>query len=211
MKKLLIALLFSGLIFAQAPVKIVDGNYNEITSGIGPPAITDRGLYVRIIGANASGSISLGVVGNGADGVSNAVGLFTPDQNGSSAFLQFWPYTFNGTTWDRQFSCRNSATISVTAGATTQIVALASAKKVRVCSFVITESLAGTAKFLYGTGTNCVTGPVDLTAAMALPTNGNISARAPSGSNLFETASANALCLASVTGTITGFLTYAQY
>lgn len=208
---LLLAFILVGLASAQIQVKIVDGNSNEITSGTAAPASSARGITVRLIGANSSGNISLGVVGNGADGVSNNQALFTPDQNGSSAFLQVWPLIFNGTTWDRQFACRNSAVISVIALNTTEIVALAASKKVRVCSFVITESLSGTAKFVYGTGSNCATGTTDITAAMVLPTNGNISLSAPSGSELFATASANALCLTAVTGNITGFLSYAQY
>jgi hypothetical protein len=106
-----------------------------------------------------------------------------------------------------EFQCTKSATVTVTAAATTQIVALAANRSVRVCAFVITESLAGSAKFVYGTGTDCVTGKTDLTAAMVLPTNGSIALSASNGS-LFRTIASNALCLTAATGNITGFVNY---
>lgn len=109
-----------------------------------------------------------------------------------------------------EFQCTLSATVSVSAAATTQIVALAANRSVRVCSFVITESLAGSAKFVYGTGSNCGTGTTDLTAAMVLPTNGSIALTAGNGS-LFRTPASNALCLTAATGNITGFVNYAIF
>lgn len=109
-----------------------------------------------------------------------------------------------------EFQCTLSATVSVTAGNTTQLVALSANRTIRVCAFAITESLAGTAKFVYGTGANCVTSPADITAAMALATNGSIALTAGNGS-LFRTAASNALCLTAATGNITGFVNYAIY
>lgn len=106
-----------------------------------------------------------------------------------------------------EFHCTKSATVNVSAAATTQIVALTSGRTIRVCAFAITESLAGSAKFVYGTGANCVTGQVDLTAAMVLPTSGVIALSASNGS-LFRAISSNALCLTAVTGNITGFVNY---
>lgn len=110
----------------------------------------------------------------------------------------------------QEFQCTLSAPVSVTAGATTEIAALAAGKAIRVCSFVITQATAGTAKFVYGTGTNCGTGTTDLTAAMAIATNGSIAANVGNGS-LFRSPPGNALCLSAVTGNVTGFINYALF
>lgn len=109
-----------------------------------------------------------------------------------------------------EFQCTLSATVSVSAAATTQLVSLFTGKSVRVCAFTITESSAGSAKFVYGTGSNCGTGTTDLTAAMLLPTNGSISL-ASGGGSLFRAPESNALCLTAVTGNITGFINYQRF
>lgn len=106
--------------------------------------------------------------------------------------------------------CDSSAAISVSAAATTEIVALTTAKTIKVCSLVISgDTIATTAKFVYGTGTNCGTGTADITAAMRIQDEGNI---AISGSGvLFKALVSNALCLTAATGAVTGFLSYSKY
>ncbi len=64
-------------------------------------ATKDSAGNIRPLAANTSGNISLGVSTNAADGNSNAIGLFIPDNLGNTAYLQVWPQNFNGTTWDR--------------------------------------------------------------------------------------------------------------
>lgn len=119
---------------------------------------------------------------------------------------------FNGTTWDRAFTCDQSAVINVAAAATGQLVALTAGQIIRVCSFVISgDTLATTAAFVYGTGALCATGQVALTGAMRMPDEGSIALAAGSGSSVFRTIAANALCLSAVTGAVTGFVTYAKY
>lgn len=119
--------------------------------------------------------------------------------------------SYNGSTEDKNFTCPSSAVINVSAGSTTQLVALASSQIIRVCSFVISgDTLATTATFVYGTGSNCATGQAALTGAMRMPDEGSISATGMNGS-LFRTIASNALCLTAVTGAVTGFVTYAQY
>ncbi|MCK9361859.1 hypothetical protein M0Q28_06595, partial [Patescibacteria group bacterium] len=103
-----------------------------------------------------------------------------------------------------------SAVINVTAGATTQLVALSGSTVIRVCSYNVTASLAGTFTFVYGTGANCGTGTTALTGAMAIATAGSNGMSGMIGS-LFRGAAANALCLTAATGNMTGFVTYAQY
>ena len=120
-------------------------------------------------------------------------------------------YIFNGGSFDRQFTCPNTAVINVAAAATTQLVALAASQIIRVCGFTITaDTAATTATFVYGTGANCGTGTTAITGAMRMQDEGNISQVSGNGS-VFRTASANALCLTTATGAVTGFVTYAQY
>lgn len=187
-----------GGVFNTTPTVITNGQRGE--------AQLDSGSNLRV--ALATPIIT------GTDGVSNTNGITTPYwvSASSSTIRPFAtaPFDFNGTTWDRHFTCANSATITVSAATTTQIIALSAGAIIRVCSFELTESLAGTAAFVYGTGTNCAAGQVALTGAMALVTGGNLPMSSSNGS-LFRTIASNALCLTAVTGNITGFVTYAQY
>lgn len=121
------------------------------------------------------------------------------------------PMIYNGASWDRAFACTNSASVNVTAGSTTQIVALSGSTTIRVCSVSIGISATGTVAVSYGTGTNCSTGTTTLVAAMPLATGTLWQQTAPSGGSLFRSAAANALCISAVTGNVTGAITYAQF
>lgn len=154
-------------------------------------------VLVRLSASGAAVS-----AGNPSDGLANGIQVHQTNA------LQSW---FNGSTWDRQFTCPSTAVVNVAAAATTQIVALASSQIIRVCSFVISgDTLATTATFVYGTGSNCATGQVAITGAMRLQDEGNIAISSGSGS-VMRTAASNALCLTAATGAVTGFITYAQY
>lgn len=196
----------SGVADSGNPVK-VGGIFNTtlpiITNGQRVDLQTDSRGNLRVA--------TNGVTTPGADGVVNAGNVSFGQQTTSLAGpLNVAPSKFNGATWDRDFTCTSSAVVNVTAAATTEIVALTAAQTIRVCSFVTTISLSGTAQFVYGTGTNCGTGTTNLTGAMALATASPVSISSGNGS-LFRTASANALCLSAVTGNVTGFVTYAKY
>lgn len=105
--------------------------------------------------------------------------------------------------------CASSAIISVSSGTTAEIVALTTGQIIKVCSIVLTaDTIATTAKFVYGTGANCAGGPADITGAMRLQDEGNISISAPAP--LFRTLVSNALCLTTATGAVTGFITYTK-
>lgn len=194
----------SGATDTGNPVK-VGAKYNStlptFTDGQrGDLQIGTRGsIHAELWGTDSSFPIASG--NSSSDGVATS---------GVGQVVNSREYVFNGSTMDRVFTCTNTATISVTAAATTEIVALSSSQIIRVCSFVLTESLAGTAKFVYGTGANCGSGTTDITAAMALATSGTMALSAGNGS-LFRTAASNALCLTAVTGNITGFLSYAKF
>lgn len=186
------------------PVK-VGGVYNSTlptfaTGQRGDFQIGTRGSQnVTIFSADSATSAAVGT--NSSDGISGAgAGLNTRSVN----------YNFNGTNLDRQFTCANSAVVNVTAGSTTELVSLTASQVIRVCSFAITMSAAGTAQFVYGTGTNCGSGTTSLTGAMTLGTTTPMALSAANGS-LFRGATANALCLAAVTGNVTGFISYAKF
>ena len=148
------------------------------------------------------GNTTSSVAGNPADAEAN-----------NNNALRVAPYSrsYNGSTWDRQFTCPSSAVINVSAAATTELVALSASQIIRVCSFVISgDTAATTATFVYGTGANCGSGTTSLTGAMRMQDEGSISSTGMNGS-LFRTAASNALCLTAATGAVTGFVTYAKY
>lgn len=121
------------------------------------------------------------------------------------------PYLFNGSTWDRQFTCPNTVAVNVTAGSTTQIVALSGTTVIRVCSMSLSMSAAGTAGVYTGTGTNCGTGTTALVQDMTLATGTPLSLSAPSGSSLVRSSAGGELCVKAVTGNVTGFVSYVQF
>lgn len=184
-----------GKYLASYPAAYTDGNRGDLQIG------TRGSLRVQLEANNQNTPI--GSVGDNADAVAAVSAL-------NNLRVQSRGTLFNGSTWDRAFTCPSSATVSVTAAATTQIVALGASQVIRVCSFVITSSATGTAKFVYGTGSNCVTSPSDLTAAFTMATATPVAISAGNNS-LFRTASANALCLTATGGNITGFISYAQF
>lgn len=137
----------------------------------------------------------------GADGVSNTT-------TGLEAYTR--ASKFNGTTYDRDFTCASSATVSVTAGSTTQIIALSGTTVIRVCSFSVAMSAAGTASWETGTGTNCGTGTTALTGATPLATGTPWTYSNGQGS-VFRSSAGGEICLAAVTGNVVGTINYAQF
>lgn len=155
----------------------------------------------------------VGSLSSGADGIANSSAVWATRSGSQTSVGQLivGPQIFNGSTWDREFTCPSSAVVNVAAAATTQLVALAASQIIRVCSFVITgDTAATTATFVYGTGANCGTGQVALTGAMRMVDEGSLAISGANGS-LFRTAASNALCLTAATGAVTGFVTYAIY
>lgn len=210
-----------------------DANGNQTTVGTVASGATDSGNPVKVGGvynstmptltngqrgdaqldANGNVAVSLrGLSASGADGTTNTmVWALRSTGHVNNGLLATGGSSFNGSTWDRAFTCPSSAVINVSAGSTTQLVALASSQIIRVCSFVISgDTLATTATFVYGTGANCGSGTTSITGAMQLPDEGSIALSGMNGS-LFRTIASNALCLTAATGAVTGFVTYAQY
>lgn len=134
----------------------------------------------------------------------------TADGVATTGLQAIEPMQFNGATWDRAFSCPNTAVINVTAAATTEIVPLTGGQTIRVCSFGFAMSAAGTTQFVNGTGTNCGTGTANVSGAIPLAT-GTPLAMGDGTAAVFRTPVSNALCVAAVTGNAVGFLTWAKY
>jgi hypothetical protein len=155
------------------------------------------GIYVAIKGKDGTVFATVGAPSNGQGAQ-------------QSLYTQSYPLLFNGSTFDESFTCPNTAVVNVTAGSTTEIVPLTASQVIRICSAAISMSAAGTAQFINGTGTNCGTSPQNITGAMPLATGTPLSVSSGTGS-VFRTASGNALCVAAVTGNVTGFVTYAKY
>ena len=107
-------------------------------------------------------------------------------------------------------TCDSSAVVTVTAAATTQIVALTSGRSIRVCSFALSIGLAGTAQWVTGTGSNCGSGTTNLTGAFSIATGVTTNQGGGLG-EIFKTPASQALCLAAVTGNVTGVVSYAVY
>lgn len=185
-----------GGVYRSTSPSLADGQRSDLHVG-------SRGsLRVELMAANTASAID--VSNTSSDGVAT-------DATNRHYSVVAAPRAYNGSTWDRQFTCPSSAVINVSAAATTQIVALASSQIIRVCSFVISgDTAATTATFVYGTGSNCGTGTTSITGAMRLPDEGSIALSGMNGS-LFRTIASNALCLTAATGAVTGFVTYAQY
>lgn len=169
-----------------------------------------------------------------ADDQNNTVNMLAINNSGNGG-LRVFPMVFDGTTWDRKpgnstagtlvggrghgaagsyypvNACERSAVINVAAGATQELVSVDGTRQVRVCAFAITaDTAATTAQFQSGTGTTCGTGTTNLTGAMRLADEGGLAMGSGLG-EIFKTAPSQALCIAAVTGAVTGIVSYVQY
>lgn len=107
------------------------------------------------VGDGMAGNTLVGPI-PGASGSPSATGLVT---------FQTW---YNGSTIDISFYCKKTAKLNALGAATTQIVALQAAQKIRICSAVVSNNnaTATTMKFVEGTGANCGSGTADVSALM---------------------------------------------
>lgn len=107
--------------------------------------------------------------------------------------------------------CRFTASVSVTAAATTEIVALTTGQRIRICSVAISMTATGTAKFVTGTGTNCGTGTADMTPAMTLATGAPLALNSGDNTYLLEAPVSQAICMTAATGNIAGWVRYQKF
>jgi hypothetical protein len=183
-----------GCVYNTTPPTYTNAQRTDCQSG------TRGGIVVQLTAPN---SLNSPVVDSAAlaDGASN-----TQTRMGTADF----PFLFNGSTWDRDFTCPNSTAVSVTAGSTTEIVPLTSSQIIRICGFSLSMSAAGTAAIVYGTGTNCGTGTTTMSGAVPLATGTPWSISAGKGAVLRNIAS-NAVCVTAATGNVIGFLNWVKY
>lgn len=155
-------------------------------------------------GATAVTGGAAGSVGVGGQAASAAAPVGNP---------LWWAGLGGGTTGGQLYpitACSSSAVVTVSAAATTELVALTASQSIRVCSFALSISLTGSAQFVYGTGTNCGSGTTNLTGAFSILT-GVTSSQGAGFGELFKTAASNALCLTATVGNVTGVISYAKY
>lgn len=104
--------------------------------------------------------------------------------------------------------CDRHAGVDVNAAATSVIVTGVAGRTIVVCGFVITaDTTATTAQFKFGTGTTCGTSTTNISAPLRLAANGNISYGNGIGV-IFRADPGTDLCLAAVTGAVSGIVTY---
>ena len=116
-------------------------------------------------------------------------------------------------------TCTTAAPITVSA-TTTQIVPLSAGTKIRICRAVITRTdvaaVLASAKFVEGTGSNCVTGQTDTTgrvAAFASATPGAVVIAGNPGGSFTTSVAGDALCVteAGAASSMDITISYAQY
>lgn len=104
--------------------------------------------------------------------------------------------------------CDSTATYSASTSGSTQLVALTSTQIIFVCGYSITVgSTATNVKLVYGTGTNCVTSPSDMTPAFNFAANGGIAENSPFYRGL-KTIASNALCINTSAGNAVQAIVY---
>lgn len=147
----------------------------------------------------------------GGDGLTNNVSYFgSPTTTSSvSGLLGILQHNFNGSTWDRQFVCSSFAAVSVTAGNTTQIVALSASTVIRVCNFYGSISADGSFAMVSGTGSNCGT-PANSTGDILAKTNTPINL-GNGAAAIYRGTAGGEFCVKATTGNVVGYITYAQY
>lgn len=152
-----------------------------------------------------TGTVAMGEAG------SNTVRPFQLDAS-NNLKVNAHDSTIRQTPWN--ISEVSSAVVDVPATAgPTEVIALVSGKKVKVMGFGMIAHAAQTARWVYGTGTDCATDKTALTGWMSFAANGGIMA-SPGSYPHFSGADSNALCLELGDNTSTydveGWVTYKQ-
>lgn len=188
------------------PVKI-GGVYNST-----PPTVTTgQRVDAQLTSHGSVRSMVTGFGGTTSTPISNTVRFSAADAtDAAGGTLAVLPYLYNGSAQDVPFTCASQASVSVTAGNTTQIIALSGSTVIRICSVSLGISANGTVALTSGTGTNCGT-PANAMAAINLNTGTMWQQSAPAGGSLYRGSAGGEFCITAATGNVTGFVTYAQY
>lgn len=106
--------------------------------------------------------------------------------------------------------CDQTASISQGSGTSVVIVGKMTGFATYVCGFVVSaDTVATTAQFRTGTGTTCGTGTLNLTGAMRMCDECNISYGGHS-SVVFQAPLDTDFCLTTATGAVTGFVNFGR-
>lgn len=120
-------------------------------------------------------------------------------------------FTTNGQNCTPGIQASASVKISTATAAIVELVALTSGKTTFITSWDVMSAGTTNVKLVYGTGTNCGTGTVDLTGAYPLIAQAGISKGVGLGPILFPLLS-NAVCVSnSAAIQISGSLSYVQF
>lgn len=198
-----------------------------------PTGVSD-GSSARILRADTNGRLDpAGSSLSFADDRNNTQTM--PQCGGAQCNDIAYLYGFDGSTWDRIranssaglligglatgttqvlkgfAACDTSAVISV-AASTTAVVISSGPSRMRICAFTLTsDTAAGTAQLIYGTGTTCGTGTVNLTGAYHLGTDRSIAIGSGIGELLSTPGISQDLCVVTGAGAVTGHISYAKF
>lgn len=206
----------SGLSISNASTAAADGLSNtqisqtDVAGGLFYPR--SFGHYFNGTGwdrtrGNTSGAAPSNASSAAADGASNTE-LAPTDVASVPIYARTQPYKFNGTTWDRDFVCTQSAAITFSGSSgSLQIVGLVASAVIRVCHVSISANTATNFTLQTGTGSNCGSGTASLSGAY-----NNVTTLALDLAGTLRTPASQELCInSSASITAGGLVTYAQF
>jgi len=199
--------IISGLLDVQGPVAAgIAETGNPVQMGGVDPGGLARYLRSNTAGDQAPANAATA----NADGIANTNNAEVDATGASVIYDRVLPYAFNGSTWDRAFSCPNTARVNATASGNNQIIALSGTTRIRICNLVGTTDAGAplNISITYGTGVNCASGTTTLAGSFDLVTALDLfSAAAP-----LTVPAAQAACLnLSAATAFEGTVIYAQY
>ncbi len=131
------------------------------------------GTNIQTIKTDTTGRIvnnPLGATAAQADGASNSPTV--PQANATAATNLVYDFKFNGSTWDRDYSCTNQQAFTIAAGTDVVIVTGVASQITRLCHVSFANDSAQTYTFRQGTGTTCLTNTLALSGAYGASING---------------------------------------
>jgi hypothetical protein len=166
-----------------------------------------KGIYAAATGAVPAGTNTIGkvdVLGNAGAAFDGATGSAAPSNATQAGAVSSGNLV-------GIVQADNSVAINISTATTTQLVALASGKKIYVTSYDVIAGGTGNITFEYGTGTNCGTGTTALTGAYNLTAQAGLAIGAGLGPVMIVPAG-NALCaLTSAAVQMSGRFAYTQF
>jgi hypothetical protein len=189
-------------------------------------------VRIHLSGYMGSGTVNVHVLGyRGTTPAPAASSTVTADQPGSNTaqadaqsntqaipdwlvsgmlvagFNRTLPYSFNGSTWDRNFVCTQSAPITLSGSGNTQVIGLSGSTIVRICHVSLATGTPENIKITQGTGSNCGSSTADVTGFYQ-----NVTSIALDFGGSVRNSAGFAICInQSAAQTTGGVISYAQY